>query len=82
MFERPLQSTTRGKKTNNEDIINSDRYVAMWFNGCFCVRSYSWYDYDNTVDRENFVVKIISRLRPTAKIQHVDKNIYSVMFNE
>ena len=54
----------------------------MWFNGCFCVRSYSWYDYDNTVDRENFVVKIISRLRPTAKIQHVDKNIYSVMFNE
>ena len=32
-----------------------------------------WKQMYNTIDRENFAVKIISRLRPTVNIQHAKK---------
>ena len=34
-------------------------------------------DNKNTVDRENFAVKIILRSRPTAKIKHAKNKLHS-----
>ena len=36
----------------------------------------------NTTDWENFDVKLILQLKPTAKISHTKKKTYTVMINE